>query len=88
MATKLYEDSSTKELVIEDANGDEVRYAAFCELARHKTNSDYLHISHVITGRTILKKTIYSDLTDSSGTPYANFAALKTALDGYFDATA
>ena len=88
MATKIYEDPTTKELVIEDENGNEIRYAAFCEMARHKKDSDNLLITHVPSGRTILKTTNYADLTDSGGTPYANFAALKTALDGYFDATA
>jgi len=35
----------------------------------------------------ILDKTLYSDLQDEAGTAYASFAALKLALDSYFDST-
>ena len=87
MATKLYEDATTKELVIERADGVEHRYAAFCELSRIKRGNT-IEIIHVATGKTILASTIYSDLTDSGSTPYANIAAVQTALDGYFNATA
>ena len=86
MATKIYEDATTKELVIELDGGDETRYPVFSEISRQNLATDYLKIT-TVSGLVLLNKTIYSDLTDSGGTPYASFAALKTALDGYFDST-
>jgi len=80
---KIYEDSVTKELVI--INGIEYRYPAYCEIQRQK-QGDFLIIK-TIQGVDILNKTIFSDLQDEAGTPYASFSALKTALDGYFDST-
>jgi hypothetical protein len=80
---KIYEDSVTKELVI--VNGIEYRYPAYCEIQRQK-QGDFLIIK-TIQGVDILNKTIFSDLQDEAGTPYASFSALKTALDGYFDST-
>jgi len=78
---KIYVDSVTKELVI--LNGIEYRYPAYCEIQRQKQGD------HIIIKTTqdvsILEKTLYSDLQDEAGTPYASFAALKTALDSYFD---
>jgi len=87
MATKLYEDATTKELVIEDANGSQTRYAPFCEMSR-TINGDYTSIKYLPTDRIVLSATIFSELQDSGGSAYANAAAVKTALDGYFDATA
>ena len=83
MAFKIYQDAVTKELVID--NGIEFRYPAFSEIQRQQYG-DFL-ILKTVTGVPLLDKTLYSDLTDLSGTAYASFAALKTALDGYFDAT-
>ena len=80
---KIYEDSVTKELVI--VNGIEYRYPAYCEIQRQK-QGDFLIIK-TVQGVDILNKTIFSDLQDEAGTPYASFSALKTALDGYFDST-
>ena len=78
---KIYVDSVTKELVI--LNGIEYRYPAYCEIQRQKQGD------HIIIKTTqdvsILEKTLYSDLQDEAGAPYASFAALKTALDSYFD---
>ena len=83
MAFKIYQDAVTKELVID--NGIEFRYPAFSEIQRQQYG-DFL-ILKTVTGVPLLDKTLYSDLTDLAGTAYASFAALKTALDGYFDAT-
>jgi len=78
---KIYEDSVTKELVIE--NGIEYRYPAYCEIQRQK-QGDYLLVKTVQTGELLLQAP-YTSLFDEAGTVYASFAALKTALDGYFD---
>ena len=83
MAFKIYQDAVTKELVID--NGIEFRYPAFSEVQRQKYG-DFL-ILKTVSGVLLLDKTLYSDLTDSVGTAYASFAALKTALDGYFNAS-
>ena len=80
---KIYEDSVTKELVI--LNGIEYRYPAYCEIQRQK-QGDFLIIK-TVSGAPILDKTLFSDLQDEAGVAYASFAALKTALDGYFDST-
>ncbi len=78
---KIYVDSVTKELVV--LNGIEYRYPAYCEIQRQK-QGDHIIIK-TTQGVSILDKTLYSDLQDEAGTPYASFAALKTALDSYFD---
>jgi len=78
---KIYVDSVTKELVV--LNGIEYRYPAYCEIQRQK-QGDFIIIK-TTQGVSILDKTLYSDLQDEAGTPYASFAALKTALDSYFD---
>ncbi len=88
MAIKLYEDGTTKELVIEYSANREERYPAFCELNRVKINADSLQIRSTTSGLLILDTNVYSNLTSSGGTPYASFAALKTEMDKYFDATA
>ena len=80
---KIYEDSVTKELVI--LNGTEYRYPAYCEIQRQR-QGPFLIIK-TIQGVDILNKTLFSDLQDEAGVAYASFAALKTALDGYFDST-
>tara|TARA_R110000803_G_scaffold65653_3_gene126795 strand:+ start:370 stop:618 length:249 start_codon:yes stop_codon:yes gene_type:complete len=80
---KLYQDATTKELVFN--NGIEYRYPAFSEIQRQQYG-DYL-ILKTVSGVSLVDKTLYSDLQDLAGTPYASFAALKTALDGYFDST-
>ena len=80
---KIYEDLVTKELVL--VNGIEYRYPAYCEIQRQK-QGDFLIIK-TIQGVDILNKTLFSDLQDEAGVAYASFAALKTALDGYFDST-
>jgi hypothetical protein len=80
---KIYEDTVTKELVL--LNGIEYRYPAYSEIQRQK-QGDFLIIK-TVGGVDILNKTLFSDLQDEAGTPYASFAALKTALDGYFDST-
>ena len=84
MATKIYEDTVTKELVI--IRGTlESRFASFSDLSRVNDNSLDLSITHSVSGKTILDPTLFSDLQNQSGTPYSSFAALKTALDGFFD---
>lgn len=85
MAIKIYQDGTTKELVIERDSNNEVRFPAFSEIKRTKLGSDSLAVA-TVSGTPLLDKTIFSGLTDSGGTPYASFAALKTALDPYFDA--
>jgi len=80
---KIYVDTITKELVI--LNGIEYRYPAYCEIQRQK-QGDFL-IVKTTNNVSVLDKTLFSDLQDESGTPYVSFAALKTALDSYFDAT-
>ena len=82
MAIKLYEDGTTKELVMD--NGIEYRFPAFSEIQRQKYDESL--ILKTVSDILILEATLFSDLTDSGGTPYASYAALKTALDGYFDA--
>ena len=86
MATKIYEDATTKELVV-IRGGLESRYGAFSDLSRINDNDTNLSITHSESGRSILDPTIFSQLQNSSGTAYASFAALKTALDGFFDST-
>jgi len=86
MAIKIYEDSTTKELVI-DRGSTEDRYGVFSEIRRVNHNDTNLSLSAIATNLTLLEPTIYSDLQNEAGTPYASFAALKTALDGFFDAT-
>tara|TARA_B110000285_G_scaffold87171_1_gene99876 strand:- start:243 stop:497 length:255 start_codon:yes stop_codon:yes gene_type:complete len=83
MAFKIYVDTVTKELVIE--NGIEYRYPAYSEIQRQKWG-DYI-VVRTVSNVPILDKTLYSDLSDEAGTPYASFSALKTALDSYFDST-
>ena len=78
---KIYVDTITKELVLN--NGIEYRYPAYCEIQRQK-QGDFIIIK-TTNNVAVLDKTIYSDLQDEAGTPYASFAALKTALDSYFD---
>jgi len=86
MATKIYEDTTTKELVI--IRGTlESRYGAFSDLSRINDASLKLSITHSDTGRSILDPAAFGDLQTSAGVAYASFAALKTALDGFFDAT-
>tara|TARA_R110000803_G_scaffold169535_3_gene232568 strand:- start:1927 stop:2175 length:249 start_codon:yes stop_codon:yes gene_type:complete len=80
---KIYQDTVTKELVL--LNGIEYRYPAYSEIQRQK-QGDFIIIK-TVGGVDILNKTLFSDLQDEAGTPYASFAALKTALDGYFDST-
>ena len=48
---KIYEDSVTKELVIE--NGIEYRYPAYCEIQRQK-QGDYLLVKTVQTGELLI----------------------------------
>ena len=84
MATKIYEDLTSKELVVVRGNL-ESRFAAFSDLSRVNDNNLYLSITHSESGKTILDPTLFSDLQNQSGTPYPSFAALKTALDGFFD---
>ncbi len=91
---KLYVDT-TGELVLDNStnplsqldDGWEYRYPAFSEIQRINVDSNYLRLEGVSTDRVILSTTIYSDIEDSGGTPYVSFAALKTALDSYFDDT-
>ena len=78
---KIFQDTVTKELVIE--NGIEYRYPAYCEIQRQK-QGDYLLVKTVQTGELLLQAP-YTSLHNEAGTVYASFAALKTALDGYFD---
>ena len=78
---KIYVDTVTKELVIE--KGIEYRYPAYSEVQRQKWG-DYIVI-RTVSNVPILDKTIYSDLQNEAGTAYASFAALKTALDPYFN---
>jgi len=79
---KIFQDSVTKELVIE--NGIEYRYPAFCEIQRQK-QGDYLLVK-TVQGNNLLLQAPYTSLSNEGGTVYASFAALKTALDGYFNA--
>jgi hypothetical protein len=81
---KLYQDATTKELVF--LNGEEVRYPAFSEIQRISKADTYLTLK-TVSGIMLITETIYSDFEDLAGTPYVSFAALKTALDGYFDST-
>jgi hypothetical protein len=86
MATKIYEDTVTKELVI--IRGTlESRFASFSDLSRVNDNSLSLTITHSQSGKTILDPTLFSDLQDEGGSAYGTFAALKLALDGFFDST-
>jgi hypothetical protein len=78
---KIYVDTVTKELVL--LNGIEYRYPAFSEIQRQK-QGDFITIK-TVSNVPILDKTIYSDLQNEAGTAYASFAALKTALDSYFN---
>jgi hypothetical protein len=78
---KIYVDTVTKELVI--LNGIEYRYPAYCEIQRQK-QGDFIIIK-TTQNVAVLDKTIFSDLQDEAGTAYASFAALKTALDSYFN---
>lgn len=80
---KIFEDTVTKELVIE--NGIEYRYPAYSEIQRQK-QGDIL-IVKTIQGNALLIQAPYTSLYDEAGTVYASFAALKAALDGYFDST-
>ena len=79
---KIFQDTVTKELVIE--NGIEYRYPAFSEIQRQK-QGDIL-IVKTIQGNNLLIQAPYTSLHNEAGTVYASFAALKTALDGYFNA--
>ena len=79
---KIFQDSFTKELVIE--NGIEYRYPAFCEIQRQK-QGDYLLVK-TVQGNNLLLQAPYSSLFNEGGTAYSSFAALKSALDGYFNA--
>jgi hypothetical protein len=94
MAIKIYQDGTTKELVISNgpisgvsSGTQERRYPAFSEVARVNYNDTHLSIKSVSTNSVMLDPTIFSQLQNEAGTAYASFAALKTALDGYFDAT-
>ena len=80
---KIYQDTVTKELVL--LNGIEYRYPAYSEIQRQK-QGDFIIIK-TVGGVDILNKTLFSDLQDEAGVAYASFAALKTALDGYFDSS-
>ena len=82
MATKIYVDT-TGELVIEGTNRRKI--PAFTELERLEVDDESLIIIYGSTGRGVLAQTIYSNLQDSGGTPYASFAALTLALDSFFD---
>jgi len=78
---KIYVDTVTKELVLN--NGIEYRYPAYCEIQRQK-QGDFIIIK-TTNNVSVLDKTIYSDLQNEAGTAYASFAALKLALDPYFN---
>jgi len=80
---KIFQDTVTKELVVE--NGIEYRYPAYSEIQRQK-QGDTL-IVKTIQGNNLIIKAPYTNLSNEAGTTYASFAALKTALDGYFDST-
>ena len=85
MATKIYEDATTKELVI--VRGTlESRYAAFSDLSRTNDGNSKLSVTHSNTGRSVLDPIIFSNLQNEAGAAYASFAALKSALDGFFNA--
>ena len=86
MAIKIYEDATTKELVVK-RNTLESRYAAFSDLSRINDNDLSLSITHSESGRSILSPTLFSDLQNEAGSAYGSFAALKTALDGFFDSS-
>ena len=86
MAINNFEDTVTKELVI-DRGSTEDRYGVFSEIRRVNHNDTNLSLSAIATNLVLLQQTLYSDLQNEAGTPYASFAALKTALDGFFDAT-
>ena len=79
---KIFQDSVTKELVIE--NGIEYRYPAFCEIQRQK-QGNYLLVK-TVQGQNLLLQAPYTSLSDEGGTTYTSFSALKIALDGYFNA--
>jgi len=83
---RLYEDAITKELVVGSGN-NEARYPVFSELSRIAINTDSIRIESISTGKVLVDTTIFSDLQDSGGTPYASFVALQTELDKYFDST-
>ena len=85
MATKIYEDLTSKELVVVRGNL-ESRFAAFSDLSRVNDNNLHLSITHSDSGKTILDPTLFSDLQNEGGTNYSSFAALKTAIDGFFNA--
>ena len=79
---KIYQDTVTRELVIE--NGIEYRYPAFCEIQRQK-QGNYLLVK-TVQGQNLLLQAPYTSLFNEGGTVYGSFAALKSALDGYFNA--
>ena len=58
---------------------------AFCEIQRQK-QGDYLLVKTVQGTGELLIQAPYTSLFNEAGTVYASFAALKTALDGYFNA--
>ena len=78
---KIYVDTVTKELVL--LNEIEYRYPAYCEIQRQK-QGDFIIIK-TTNNVAVLDKTIFSDLQNEAGAAYASFAALKTALDPYFN---
>lgn len=82
MATKIYVDT-TGELVID--RGWEHRYPAYSEIQRIKTTATSLMLRTINTDIEVLESTEFGDLQLSNGTAYASFAALKTALDPFFD---
>ena len=85
MATKIYEDATTKELVI--VRGTlESRYAAFSDFSRTNDDNSKLSVTHSNTGRSVLDPIVFSNLQNEAGAAYASFAALKSALDGFFNA--
>ena len=83
MATKIYEDATTKELVI--VRGTlESRYAASSDLSRTNDDNSKLSVNHSNNESSVLDPIVFSNLQNEAGAAYASFAELKNSLDGYF----
>ena len=79
MATKIYEDATTKELVI--VRGTlESRYAAFSDLSRTNDDNSKLSVTHSNTGRSVLDPIVFSDLQNESWSCLCKFRCIKKCI--------
>jgi len=87
MATKIYIDGTTGELVVERGNSKS-GFPAFMEVYREMdTDKGTFTVKSVHSRYEPIEPILIANAVDGAGSPYANLQALWDALTSYFDAT-